>query len=415
MRLLAGASRLLFFLIPTLPVVALSGCSKSEESEGEHPAPVRVVAAEPLELGEWTELVGTVEALPHKGAQVSAAVTGQVVSILKTEDGKDLVEGDEVSATQVIGKLDDRVIDASWKRAQAAVQEQLEQVKEAGLAIDLAKLELDALAELETPASAGTPKKEMSLVSRIALAKARLALKEAEARKELAQAKVKTAREDVKVLAAQRAQHLLRAPIRGQLGAVHVVPGQTLAAGAIVAEVLDLKEIDIKCFVPPHLVGRLVKGQRARLAPDAPPEGTVEFIANQAQAETGNVVVKVRFPNPKLLLRANRVQRIDVLTQEPKKRVTIPVRALHTDEEPPQVVVIEDVKVVQNKESNKDERHGKARRLRVQTGVRDTQGHVEVLALTDPKTGADVPVSGAQFVVEGGHGLEDGDKVIIQE
>ena len=42
-------------------------------------------------------------------------------------------------------------------------------------------------------------------------------------------------------------------PIKGVLGPIQVVPGQTLAVGATVAEVTDLTEIDVVAFAPPRL------------------------------------------------------------------------------------------------------------------------------------------------------------------
>ena len=39
--------------------------------------------------------------------------------------------------------------------------------------------------------------------------------------------------------------------IAGRLGLIRVVPGQTLSPGTVVAEVIDLSEVDVLCFVPP--------------------------------------------------------------------------------------------------------------------------------------------------------------------
>ena len=97
----------------------------------------------------------------------------------------------------------------------------------------------------------------------------------------------------------------LRAPIAGRLGLVQVQPGQTIAIGTTIAEVIDLDTIDVRCFVPPHLVRRLALDQTAQIAATQAAEGKVAFIAVQAQPETGNFAVKVRFPNPDLGLRAN--------------------------------------------------------------------------------------------------------------
>src|SRR5207237_585719 len=76
---------------------------------------------------------------------------------------------------------------------------------------------------------------------------------------------------------AQAKLHTLTAPISGRVGRAQVVRGQTLAVGTPVAEVIDLDEsIDVVCYVPPGMVGRLKTGQPARSGgfdpdPAAPP------------------------------------------------------------------------------------------------------------------------------------------------
>src|SRR5205814_2310770 len=80
-------------------------------------------------------------------------------------------------------------------------------------------------------------------------------------------------------------------------------------------------------------------------------------------AETGNFVVKVRFPNQDAKLRANTVVRVQVMTQPEKKRLTIPVAALYEDQEPPMVIVAEDVTAKKNAEG-KEEKFAKAKKLR---------------------------------------------------
>ena len=102
-------------------------------------------------------------------------------------------------------------------------------------------------------------------------------------------------------------QHTLTAPIDGRLGRLLVVIGQTLPAGTLVADVINVdQKIDVLCFVPPHVAKRLKKGQPARIGavedpqPTVNPEGIVEFIAEQAEVDTGNFAVKLRFPNNEL-------------------------------------------------------------------------------------------------------------------
>src|SRR5207253_3742810 len=101
---------------------------------------------------------------------------------------------------------------------------------------------------------------------------------------------------------------------------VQAVPGQTLAIGTTVAEVVDLGEIDVLSYEPPYKAARLALGQAARLVTEkgdeSGPRGKIVFIAVQAQPDTGSFAVKVRFPNSELRLRGGSVLRIEVLTKQ---------------------------------------------------------------------------------------------------
>src|SRR5262249_45742554 len=140
---------------------------------------------------------------------------------------------------------------------------------------------------------------KMPLVSAIELQKARIALEDAQSR--------------LKALDEQMKLYTLTSPLAGRLGLVQVVPGQTLAIGTPVVDVVDLSAIDALCYVPPHLASRLALEQAAKVV-SSQAAGQVVFIAVQAQPDTGNFAVKVRFPNADLKLRANGVVRVRVLT-----------------------------------------------------------------------------------------------------
>jgi hypothetical protein len=206
------------------------------------------------------------------------------------------------------------------------------------------------------------------------------------------------------------------------------VAGQTLAVGTQVAEIIDIDEqVDVLCFVPAVLVGRLRLAMSARAGavekdPSAPAEaeaeGEVAYIAEQAEPETGNFAVKVRFSNKEAHLRANRVLRIRVLTKPSRECLCLPEAAVMEDEEPPTVVIVENVKTEKNADG-KEETTGTARRLQVELGVRDRILHqVEILQLTDtekdPAKKWQGNVKDALFVVEGGAGLQTGDAVKLE-
>jgi RND family efflux transporter MFP subunit len=364
-----------------------------------------------IDLGEWTELIGTTQPLPRKAARLSAAVEGRVLWVL--DNGK-LTEGQVVTEGQAIVQLDDRVARANRDKVLAAQAELSEQKKQADLAQELAQIEVKRLEELTRANSANAP-----LVSRIELDKARIAMKEAASRQQAVLARQKAGEAEVKAIDEQLDLFTIRAPIKGRLGVLQVVPGQTLTVGAPVADVVDLDEIDVLSFVPPHITARLALDQPVRLSSEESrakgASGKVVFIAVQAQPETGNFAAKTRFPNTDLQLRANAVARVQVLVKPEGKRLTILRSAVLEDQDPPAVVVVEEIKTEKNKETQKPEKLGKARKLYAELGIRDRE-RVEILELfADRDKKEKVPAKDAWFVTEGVHGLQTGDLLKLEE
>ncbi len=279
----------------------------------------------------------------------------------------------------------------------------------------MAALEVKRLEELVRNGGA-------ALVQSLAIKKASLGLQDAESKKRGIAAKVAAGQARVKTLNEQLELSTLRAPIAGRLGMLLAAPGQSLAIGTAIAEVIDLTEIDVLCHVPPRVAAQLSLGLPARFkaTDDAPAEagaalGRIVYIAQQAHPETGNCAVKLRFPNPNLRLRAGAVVAVQVQTQPAKERYTVPDTALLEDTEPPGIVIFKDLAVVKTKDG-KEEKQGKAKRLRAILGVRDPNWHVvEILGLQDPETKEQVPIKEALIIIEGGHGLHDGDLVKREE
>ena len=109
------------------------------------------------------------------------------------------------------------------------------------------------------------------------------------------------------------------------------------------------------------------------------------------------------------------VRRLDVETQKEKNRLVIKESALMEDQDPPFVVIAQDVEVKKNKDGH-DEKIGKARKVNAYLGVRDREHRtVEILRLEDPEKKEAIPVAGTLFILDGGHGLHDGDLVKIEE
>jgi len=372
-----------YALLAGLLLAAATGCQGAPPPPPEEhaPAPVQAEAAKKMTLGEWTDLFGTTQPLPNHSARISAAVEGHVLSVLGDGKGSAVVEGQQVKAGQVILQMDDRVPRANRAKLVATLNDLEEQQKQAGYALELALLDVNSLKELRksNPTSGALP-----LVSRLQLDKALVMQKDAQSKRKAVADKQAAARADLKALDEQLEFFTLRAPIDGRLSIVQAVPGQTLTPGTVVADVVDLEQIDVLCYAPPAAAARLVLGQAAKLVreeatadPSALPLlGKVAFIGVQAQPETGNVAVKVRFPNPGLRLRSHAVVRVYVLTRPEQERLTIPEAALMEDLDVPTVMVVQDVKT--EKKGDEEKQLGTARQLQVVLGVRDRGRRVEV-------------------------------------
>jgi RND family efflux transporter MFP subunit len=419
-----------------LLALALPGCKKEAEQaadEGPKEAPVKWEGPERHDLKEWTELLGTTQPLPGQVARVSASVGGPVVSLLRDEKGQPVAEGQEVAKEQVLARLDDYTVRAARDKAQASKAELQALVQQAAAAVELARINLSSVEKLH---SAGRGAAGLPGVSQVEVEKAKVSLDQARAQQKAAQAKLDAIQTELKSLEEEAALYVLRAPIAGRLGIFNAGLGQALSAGTTVAEIVNLDEIDVLCFVPARTAAALKLKQEARLEGEiegAEPPGHVAFIGVQAQPETGTVGVKVRFPNKKRGLRANMLQRIQVLTNSKKDCLTIPESALMEDTDPPTVNIVE-IAMRKNKEGKleplkKKDKEGKeedmfqSKKVLAEVGLRGTivehgkEEHcVEILGLKDIETKKPLPLTEKTlFVYEGGNGLERGDFIKKEE
>jgi RND family efflux transporter MFP subunit len=429
---------------PALAALLLAGlplaCARQQEAaEKVPPAPVQAVGPLGHFFEQWTNLNGTTQPLPQHAARISATIEGQVLRVLADADGKPLLgpdgkplaEGGQVSAGQLVVQLNDKLARANYEKSRASQKDLDEQVQQADTTVQLAQAELTRLQGLMTsrPITGG----EFPLVSAVDVEKARKALDIAQSQQRGAVARREAAAKDLAAQEVQLNLYALKAPITGRLGLLQVGPGQTLSVGTSVADVIDLDDIDVLCHVPPADAGLMavadtskrekdrlglarlvVEDRTGKLVPVVGLTGNVVFVGESADPASGNFPVKLRFPNKDHRLRANAVVRAQVQTQPRIWRISVKDTALLEDEQPPVVVVVEELKDSTNDEG-KPIQLGKAHRLQAEVGVRDREnGEAEILSLTDPVKKQKVLVKNALFVVKGAHGLRDGDDVVLQ-
>ena len=421
--MLVPSRRIAFSLCGLFSLACLAiGCNHAAKPTEEKvpPAPVKWEGSRQLILEEWTELVGTTQPLPDHAARVTSPVAGRVLAVLPSSGDKPIVEGQLVKEGDVLVRLDATAILANLAKAEAAKKILQAEHEVAAFTVKQAALEVKTLEELQRKQDSQT-----LLVSPVQLEKAKLALESAQASVKADDRKLEAADKEQAALNLEIQLYTLAAPRKGRLGRLQVVLGQTLSAGTAVAEVVDIEdEIDVVCFVSPADARKLQLGQQARIGgleknsmpeASADPEGKVVYIADQAEAETGSFAVKIRFPNRDLKLRANSVARVRILTKPGKACWAVPESALLEDQDPPGIVVVEDVKVEKNAEG-KDEQTGKVRRLRAVIGIRDRVLHqVEIVRLEDVEKKWHGDLEQTLIVVEKGQSLQTGDAVKLEE
>jgi RND family efflux transporter MFP subunit len=395
-----------------LMAISLPGCAKTPAAEEEKtpPAPVKWEQARHLFLEEWKEFPGTTVPLPNHAARISAPMEGVVMSVLRAPDGKQITEGQEVQAGDVIAQLDDRAAKADRDRAEAAQKALAEELPQAESALRLAGIEVNRLRQLS-----------QNLISPIDVKKAEAALEDAESRLRATREKIVAGKKEVDALDAKLALYTLRTTRRGRLGRILVVPGQALSVGTPVADIVDVEDqIDVLSYAAPRDARLLAVGQAARLggwdaANESGAEGQVVFIADQAEPETGMFALKARFPNRHKHLGANVPQPIRIRVHPGKDCLAIPEEALMEDQDPPGVLVAEDVKTTKD-EKGKEQQTGTARQLQAKIGIRDRVLHqVEILGLADKEKKWKGSLEEALFIVEKGQGLQTGDAVKLEQ
>ncbi len=412
----------------TLPLLAvLAGCASrggaaapEEDHEAEGEAHV-VVRTEPARVGTLTETVeglGRCEALPDHIATVTPAVEGHVHELL-------VHQGDSVRKGQPIVELDRAVAQADLAektatrdglKASLALLKSLPRPEERRaneLAIEQAKV---AVEQARVAAERLRPLLSRHEVSQQQLFDAERAVKQAVIQQEMAEAtlhvmmigprpeavaeaegKIKTADALVTFSQAHLDYHTIRAPIDGVLDSLTCHPGQTIAIGSPIGEVVDTRQVFASVWLPPRSVSSLHVGQPARLWPadargpssaSSPIEkdgmtGKVAFVGRVADPQTGNLPIRVLVDNPEGRLTIGESVRVSIVVEEHKDVLQVPAAAVLDLGEGPVLSVVRD---------------GKSVVLHPEAGT-PHQGWVEV-AGTDLKQGEPV-------IVEGGYNLPE--------
>jgi RND family efflux transporter MFP subunit len=373
-----------------LLLFALAGCeshgdpAKSEEehaSDGEAHVSVRTELARLGTLTETVEGLGRSEALPDHIATLTPAVEGHVHELLVAQGsvvrkGQPIVEFDRAVAQ---ADLAEKTASRDGLKASLALLKAIpraEERKANELAIEQAKLAVaqakEAVDRLRPLRKSHEVSEQQYFVADNAFEQASIQRKTAEAQLQVmligprpeavaeAEGKIKTADALVAFSQAHLDYHTIRSPIDGVLDSLHCHPGQTIAVGSPIGEVVDSRQVFASVWLPPRSTQSVHLGQAARVMPadtfasmpdsSNPGEqglaGKVAFVGRVADAQTGNLPIHVLVDNPQGRLTIGESVRVSIIVDERKAVLQVPAVAVLDLGEGPVLSVVRDGKSV---------------------------------------------------------------------
>lgn len=263
-------NRLRTVLLPLMLVVSLpmAACSKKEEAPKETTVTVTVSTATPQSLPRRVDVSGTVTAWQEV---VVGAETGGLTAVQVMVD-----EGDFVRQGQLLVKMNDTLIRAGLRQADAQVLSAQATLAEATAALDRSQ-QLKAKGYL-SQASLDT-----------ALAKQRTA-----------SAGVASAQASRAQTAAQLDQTNLRAPVSGRITSRSVVKGQIVSPGTELFRLVRDNRLELAGEVPEAQLSLVRAGMGATVSGDEGGEtrGVVRLVTPQVNAQTRVGLARVTLLTP---------------------------------------------------------------------------------------------------------------------
>lgn len=163
---------------------------------------------------------------------------------------------------------------------------------------------------------------------------ARISTQNLGSRSDLDEAQATLDRVDAEIAAkeAMIRRKAIRAPFAGELGIRRINPGQYLAPGDTVSDIVALDVVYAEYSLPERFLGELQPGQtvvvRVQAYPDRVFEGKIHAISPNVQVASRSVVVRGLFANPDRALRPGMYAEVETLQPIRDNVLTLPERAV---------------------------------------------------------------------------------------
>lgn len=314
------------------PTASAAGAPKAAGAPGgapQGPVAVEVGKVESATLVDEAQAVGTLRS--RQGVVVRPEVAGRIAA-LGFQDGQRVRKG------QVLVQLDDAIVAAQVRQAQAQVS--------------IARANYDRNRELLAE----------NFVSQAAVDQTAANLQVAEAQLALARAQL----ERMKIVA----------PFDGTAGIRQVNVGDYVAAGTDLVNLEDLSRVYVDFRLPERYLPQLRVGQAAQVTLDALPQkrfnARIDAMDPQVDATGRSVLVRASLDNTEGVLRPGMFARVDTVLSTRPEALVVPEEAVMPDAGKQFVIKVVPGPEVEGRATRV------AQRSEVQTGAR-RQGRVEIL------------------------------------
>ncbi len=249
---------------------------------------VRTAVAREFQTSEArTSLNASGYVTARRQATVSSKVTGRVTEVL-------IEEGMRVEEGQILARLDDSNVRASFRLAEAQLTSKKTALKETDALLVEARLNFERNKQLA----------KKVVASQAELDRIRAETRSLEARLDRQRAEIEVARRQVEIWKQQLEDTVIRAPFAGIVVAKNAQPGEMIspisAGGGFtrtgIGTIVDMSSLEIEVDVNEGYLNRVTQGQRVVATLDAYPEWQIpcHVIAIIPTADRQRATVEVR-------------------------------------------------------------------------------------------------------------------------
>lgn len=300
-----------------LGALCLIACSQKPKaaSEEEQPTPNAEAVAEVTvtevareNIRQMLTVTGTISALPNQDVKVSSLVPGRIATML-------VAEGEGVSQSQILAKIDERSF--------------LDQVRQAEAALSQAQANLEN-------ARLARARNESLFERGIA---ARKDVEDARTQESVSAADVRKAEATLAIARLQRSRTDVRSPIEGTVIKRLANVGEQVdgTAGQPIFEVANFRQVELFGNVPAVYLSKIHVGQNLEISSDAFPgknfAGTVVAISPAVDPTTNAGLVRIRMGNGAGLLRLGMFLSAQVPVETHVNATVVPTEAVYRDEQ----------------------------------------------------------------------------------